>query len=98
MKKKVAKKLAEQDFTDLNPYQVNLPKIIDKKSRLADPLEPYNISRHKKVEIIYELERNDMKDPIPELINNLDYSGIKIITTHFGYTQDPLGKNKETPE
>ena len=100
MKKKVAKKLAEKDFTELNPYSVVVPKPKNRKSRIdEDQPGPYNISTHKKIELIYQLERNDMKDPVIDLINNINYPGVKVITIHFGYAEDPLGKQqKETLE
>ena len=50
MKKKIAKKLAEKDFTDLTKYQVNIKKINAKP--IDDPIPHKHPSTHKKIEVI----------------------------------------------
>ena len=96
MKKKVAKKLAEKDFTDLTKYQVNIKKINAKP--IDDPIPHKHPSTHKKIEIIYRLANEYTEDTLEDLINTIKLDGIDIITVHSGYVRDPLGKNKETPE
>ena len=89
-------KLAENDFTDLTKYQVNIKKIDAKP--IDDPIPHKHPSTHKKIEVIYRLANEYTEDTLEDLINTIKLDGIDIITVHSGYVRDPLGKNKETPE
>ena len=89
-------KLAEDDFTDLTRYHVDIPKIRAKP--IEDPIPHRHPSTHKKIEVIYELANEYTQDKIEDWINTVTFDDIKVICIHTGYVEDPLGKNKETPD